>query len=73
MVCLYILEIGVGTIIARYILKKQGKVGKVITLRSIATLLVGVPVLIQLIVWDQGENIFSIFLQGYRYFFGTGI
>ncbi len=70
---LVILEMGIGTLIARRMLKNRGEDLRVITPASIALITVSLFLVIFAYAWGKGENFFVIFLEGYRVLFGTGI
>jgi hypothetical protein len=71
--CLLVIEIGLGTLLARYILVRRGQPMQVITAAPIAAILIGVVVFGGIYAWGQGENLFSIYLDGYRLLFGSGV
>jgi hypothetical protein len=73
MVCLLMIEMGAGTLLARAILKRQDPAVKVVTTAPLATALIGLVAFAGIYAWGQGENIFSIFLHGYRLLFGSGV
>lgn len=70
---LVVLEMGVGTLIARAILKRRGQQLKVVTAAPIAVILGSLTFVISAYAWGKGENLYVIFLSGYRFFFGAGI
>jgi hypothetical protein len=69
-ICLLSVEMGVGTFCARYFLKLRGGTVKVISHGPLAAILVGIIVSVSIFAWGQGENMFSLYLDGYRYIFG---
>jgi hypothetical protein len=73
MVCLVAIEIGVGTLLARYLLKRRGQSLQVISPAPVAAILVGLAVSGAILAWGQGENLFSVYLDGYRLLFGSGL
>jgi hypothetical protein len=73
MVCLVAIEIGGGTLLARYILKRRGEPIRVVSPAAAATILVGLVVAGTILAWGQGENLFSVYLDGYRLLFGSGL
>jgi hypothetical protein len=73
LVSLMVLEMGIATLIARAILKRRGRQLKVVTPAPLAVILGSLIFVISAYAWGQGENIYVIFLNGYRFFFGYGI
>ena len=73
LVSLMVLEMGIATLIARAILKKRGQQQKVVTPAPIAVILGSLVFVISAYAWGKGENIYVIFLSGYRLLFGSGI
>ena len=73
MVCLLSIEMGFGTLIGRYILKRRDQPIKVISPAPVAAILIGAILFGGIYAWGQGENLFSIYLDGYRMIFGSGI
>jgi len=70
---LIILEMGIGTLIARRILRKRGTEMRVITPASLALIAVSLFLVIFAYAWGKGENFYVMFLEGYRILFGTGV
>jgi hypothetical protein len=73
MICLLAIEMGFGTLLGRWILKRRGIPIKVISPVPILISLMGALLFGGIYAWGQGENLFSIYLDGYRFIFGTGI
>ena len=73
MVCLLAIEMGTGTLLGRVILKRHGQQIKVVSLAPVASMVIGALLFGGIFAWGQGENLFSIYLDGYRMFFGSGI
>jgi len=73
LVSLMVLEMGIATLIARAILKRRGQQLKVVTPAPLAVILGSLVFVISVYAWGKGENIYVIFLNGYRFFFGYGI
>jgi hypothetical protein len=73
MVCLLAIEMGLGTLIARYLLKRRGESLKVVSVGPVAAIVLGGLVFGGIFAWGQGENLFSIYLDGYRLLFGSGV
>ncbi len=68
-----VLEMGIGTMIGRLILSHRGKDIKVITIAPITVILGSLGFAISVYAWGQGENIYVMFLEGYRLLFGSGV
>lgn len=71
--CLLAVEVGLGTLLGRYILVRRGHPIRVITVAPIAAIVIGIAVFGGIFAWGQGENLFSIYLDGYRLLFGSGV
>lgn len=70
---LVVLEMGVATLIARLILKRRGQRLSIVTPSPIAVILGSLTFVISAYAWGKGENLYVIFLNGYRVLFGSGI
>jgi len=73
LLCFMVFEMGLSSMIARKILKSRGDPVKVVTMGSLATVIVSISVVIAAYAWGKGENLYVIFLAGFRVFFGSGI
>jgi hypothetical protein len=73
LVSLMVLEMGIATLIARAILKKRDKPLRVVTPAPVAVIVGSLLFVISAYAWGKGENIYVIFLNGYRFLFGFGI
>jgi hypothetical protein len=73
MICLLAIEMGAGTLIARYILKRRGQQIKVFSVAPVASIVIGALAFGGIFAWGQGENLYAIFLDGYRLLFGSGV
>ena len=73
MVCLLAIEMGAGTLLGRAILKRRGQETKVLTLGPVASIVIGALLFGGIFAWGQGENLYSLYLDGYRLLFGSGI
>jgi len=71
--CLLAIEMGAGTLLGRAILKRRGQEMKVVTIGPVASIVIGALLFGGIFAWGQGENLFSIYLDGYRLLFGSGI
>ena len=70
---LVVLEMGVATLIARLLLRRRGQKLAIITPAPIAVILGSLAFVISAYAWGKGENLYVIFLSGYRFIFGSGI
>lgn len=73
MLCLLAIELGLGTLLGRILLKRRGLAIRVISLIPIVAILIGTATFAGIYAWGQGENLFSLYLHGYRLLFGSGI
>jgi hypothetical protein len=73
MVCLLMVEMGAGTLLSRFIRRRRGEKVKVFTPTPIVIGLLGLVTFAGIYAWGQGENIFSIYLNVYRFLFGRGV
>jgi hypothetical protein len=73
LVCLLSIEMGFGTLLGRYLLNRRGQSIKVFSLAPVAAMLIGAVAFGGIYAWGQGENLFSLYLDGYRILFGSGI
>ena len=73
MVCLLAIEMGVGTLLGRVILKRRGESLQIVSFAPVAAIVIGGFVFGGIFAWGQGENLFAIYLDGYRMLFGSGI
>jgi hypothetical protein len=73
LVTLMTLEMGVATLIARWVLKRRGEADRVATPGPIAVIVGSLVFVIAAYAWGKGENIYVIFLSGYRLIFGSGV
>ncbi len=67
------LEMGAATLIARKILKNRGDTKIVITLAPLIVMGVSLFLVIGAYAWGKGENLYVMFLEGYRILFGSGL
>jgi hypothetical protein len=73
LICLMVLEMGIATLIARWILKRRREGIRIATAAPLLVIAVSLFVFIFMYAWGKGENVYVIFLKGYRLFFGTGV
>jgi len=73
MACLLFIEMGLGTLLARYILRRRGQSIKVVSLAPVLAMVIGAVLFGGIFAWGQGENLFSMYLDGYRLLFGAGV
>ena len=71
-VCLLAVEMGLGTLAGRYILSRRGQAIRVVTFGPLAAIVFGAAAFGGIFAWGQGENLYSLYLDGYRLLFGSG-
>ena len=71
LVCLVFMEMGIATLMARSILKRRGEEVKGSVAGPLAVTLGSLFLVVSLYAWGKGENIYVLFLEGYRLFFGS--
>jgi len=72
LISLMVLEMGIATLIGRSILKRRRREIKIVTPAPIAVMLGRLGFVISAYAGGKGENIYVIFLEGYRLIFGSG-
>ena len=65
-------EMGAATLIVRAVLKRRGEEVKIVTAAPVAAILASLLFIVFLFAWGKGENVYVIFLEGYRFLFGSG-
>lgn len=73
LVTLMILEMGIATLVARRIRRGRVAAGPVVTRGPLLVILGSLIFVVSVYAWGRGENIYVIFLSGYRLFFGSGL
>ena len=68
-----IAEMGVATLIVRKIRKSRGEATVVVTTAPILMILVSLALVVSVLSWGRGENVYVMILAGFRALFGTGI
>jgi hypothetical protein len=68
-----VLEAGLADIFCRFLMKKRGVAIRVANPRSLVTVFASLFFAISCYAWGKGENIYVIFLAGYRALFGSGL
>lgn len=68
-----VFEMGLGAIIAGFVLRRRGIREKFITPGPPITMVLSLAFAISIFAWGQGENVYVLFLEGYRSLFGAGI
>lgn len=67
-------EMGVGTLVARGLLRRRGEhKGKIITPAPVLVIVASLGFVVAAYSWGRGENFYVLFLAGYRLLFGTGL
>jgi len=73
LICLMVMEMALGTLLARFILRRRGEEVKSSRTGPIAVILGSMFLVISLYAWGAGENVYVFFLRGYRLLFGSGV
>lgn len=73
LVSLAVLEMGVATMIARRLLRRRGEDVRVVTPAPVLISIASLVFVISVYAWGKGENVYVLFLEGYRHLFGAGI
>jgi hypothetical protein len=72
LISLAVLEMGLATLVARRILRRRGANLKVVTPAPVIIALASLVFVISVYAWGKGENVYVLFLEGYRHLFGAG-
>ena len=65
-------EMALAEMICRQRRRGQGADIRVLHPTAVAVLLISLSLVVSLYLWGEGENMYAIFLEGYRVFFGAG-
>lgn len=65
-------EMALAEMICRQRRRGQGADIRVLHPTAVAVLLVSLSLVVSLYLWGEGENVYALFLEGYRVFFGAG-
>ncbi len=68
-----IMQMGIGTLIARVIMKPRRRDIRVLSTAPLVVIVGSFTFAIAIFAWGEGENIYVLFLKGYRLLFGAGI
>lgn len=68
-----IFQMGVSEVLMRRKLKKSGEDVKVLPLGAVASMVIGLSVVVIIFAWELGAMCFYIFLVGFRALFGPGV
>ncbi len=72
LVCFMTFEMGIATLAVRWVLRRRGEPVRVFSGSAFATVLVSLALVVAAFAWGKGENLYTIFLAGFRFFFGPG-
>ncbi len=67
-----IAEMAFAEILCRKWLRKRGEAVRVFPPFAVAGLLISLSLVVALYAWGEGENVYVLFLEGYRFLFGAG-
>ncbi|MBU2512360.1 hypothetical protein KJ966_13570 [bacterium] len=73
LIMLMALEAGLADLYCRRLKKNRGENIRVANLSSLLTVFISLSLFIAAYSWGKGENIYVIFLKGYRFLFGSGL
>lgn len=73
LVSFMIMEMGMATLLGRFILKRSNSEIRVISTAPLAVIGVSFIFAVSVYAWGEGENVYVLFLKGYRALFGFGI
>lgn len=65
-------EMVLAELLCRQRLRKRGENVRVLHPYAVAVLVISLSLVVSLYLWGEGENVYAIFLEGYRAFFGSG-
>ena len=68
-----VMEVGIAQLIVRRRWRKVGRVDRVWAWKSGLLIFGGLSTGLALFAWGQGENVYVMFLEGYRALFGSGL
>ena len=69
---LAVFEMGLATLIARRIRRRRGEDIRVVTPAPVIIAIASLGFVIGVYAWGRGENVYVLFLEGYRHLFGAG-
>lgn len=67
-----IAEMALAELICRQRLRRRGEDVRVLHPCAVAIFVISLSLVLSLYLWGQGENVYAMFLEGYRVFFGPG-
>jgi len=67
------MEMALATLVARAIRRRQGHPVPAAPLTPVLIASASLLLIVCLYAWGKGENVYVLFLKGYRFFFGAGI
>jgi hypothetical protein len=65
-------EMALAEILCRQRQRSQGVDIRVVHPTAVAVLIISLSLVVSLYAWGEGENVYALFLEGYRVFFGPG-
>ncbi len=65
-------EMALAEMLCRRRLRSRGEAIRVLHPTAVAVLLISLSLVVSLYVWGEGENVYVLFLEGYRVLFGPG-
>ena len=73
LVSLTVFEMALATLIARRIMRRRGADIRVVSPAPVMIAVASLVFVISVYAWGKGENIYVLFLEGYRHLFGAGM
>ena len=67
-----IAEMALAELICRQMLRRRGESLRVLDPYPVAIFVISLSLVVSLYLWGEGENVYAMFLEGYRVFFGPG-
>jgi hypothetical protein len=67
-----IAEMAFAELLCRQRLRQRGENVRVLHPSAVAILMISLSMVVSLYLWGEGENVYAMFLEGYRVFFGPG-
>jgi hypothetical protein len=72
LLCAVVAEMAAAEIVCRQRRRSRGADLRVLHPAAVAALLISLSLFLGLYLWGEGENMYTLFLEGYRVFFGPG-
>jgi hypothetical protein len=73
LVCLVVMELGLATVAARTLARRRGRTVDASPAGPLLVSAASLILVVSLYAWGKGENVYVLFLEGYRLLFGAGV